>query len=326
MLLDLLMQIPPSHWCQFICVTIGVAVIANTVAPDSLRDQLFCYGARQASPAVTAESQGKDKNTKEETSKGHLRPSLKILRLLLTYTGMLIPVPHSWFTHFYIMITAANVFWIYQYYSQGFIMRFIATKEVQLSTEPKFVPLERILAGMAMLSFQGVRRLLECLFVLKHSPNSYMLSMHWFLTFFFYTSVSVAVWIEGSSTMLNPVYTSSPAAIARIILITPIFLAFSYGQNHSHKHLASLKKYTLPTAGLFKYFVCPHYFCECMIYICFTVMTAPAGSMVNKTMLSALFFTAANLGVTSGSTRIWYQDKFGKDGVAKRWNMIPFVF
>ncbi|PHH49714.1 Steroid 5-alpha-reductase DET2 [Ceratocystis fimbriata CBS 114723] len=326
MSLDLLGKVSPSEWCRLISVTLGLAVLANTAAPQAFRDQLFSYGARRASPVTTDSSPTKEAKPDNRKSEERLGLPLTTLKTIFSYTGMLISVPHSWFMHFYLLLTIANVFWAYQYYTQGSIMRYLASKELHLSSEPRYIPLEHILAAMAMLSFQGLRRLYECLFVLKQSPNSFMLSIHWISTFIWYTSVTIGVWIEGAGTLLSTEQATPPFSVSRISLITSIFLAASYIQNHSHRHLASLKKYTLPTAGMFQYIVCPHYFAECVIYVCFTLLIAPDGLTINKTMLSVLFFTAANLGVTAKSTRAWYEGKFGKGSVAKRWNMIPFVF
>jgi len=96
-------------------------------------------------------------------------------------------------------------------------------------------------------------------------------------------------------------------------------------QQEAHKHLASLKKYTLPTQGLFSNIVCPHYTCECLIYVGLAAAAAPRGHVFNPTLLCALFFVVANLGATANNTKRWYVEKFGADKVP-RWRMIPFIF
>lgn len=93
-------------------------------------------------------------------------------------------------------------------------------------------------------------------------------------------------------------------------------------QQGAHKHLASLKKYTLPTEGLFRHLTCPHYTCECLIYGTLAAVAAPRGSSFNGTLLATLFFVIANLSATAKSTRKWYVDKFGSQRVP-RWSMIP---
>lgn len=117
------------------------------------------------------------------------------------------------------------------------------------------------------------------------------------------------------------------------ILLTPrvpSVLAFFFvawiKQNECHRHLASLKKYTLPSEGMFKYVVCPHYACECAIYLAMSFMAAPSGDLFNKSVLCGLVFVVVNLGVTAHGTKQWYASKFGAEKVQPKWKMIPFVF
>lgn len=77
---------------------------------------------------------------------------------------------------------------------------------------------------------------------------------------------------------------------------------------------------------MFRYFICAHYTCECLLYLSLAVATAPSGSVCNSTLLCAVIFVTVNLGVTASGTRKWYAEKFGIDAVADKWNMIPFVF
>jgi 3-oxo-5-alpha-steroid 4-dehydrogenase 3 len=93
-----------------------------------------------------------------------------------------------------------------------------------------------------------------------------------------------------------------------------------------HTQLAGLKKYTLPCEGLFRYIVCPHYTCECLIYLSLAVLGAPAGQLHNQTIACALLLVAVNLGVTAAGTKRWYIERFGKDTVMTRWTMIPGIF
>lgn len=116
------------------------------------------------------------------------------------------------------------------------------------------------------------------------------------------------------------VFTSRvPSALA-------LFFIASQRQNEFHKKLAGLKKYTLPSGGWFDYLICPHYFCECLIYVAIALVAAPPGYLFNHTVLYGLVFIIVNLGATAHSTKEWYAEKFGADKVAARWRMIPFVF
>lgn len=112
----------------------------------------------------------------------------------------------------------------------------------------------------------------------------------------------------------------------KIIVGTPVFLFAWSTQHKCHRYLASLKKYSLPEGGLFQFLVCPHYFCECLLYFSLAVVGAPEGQLFNRTLVCAVIFIAVNLGVTANGTREWYIEKFGREKVEGRWRMIPFVF
>lgn len=120
---------------------------------------------------------------------------------------------------------------------------------------------------------------------------------------------------------------SLPAdAKLKLGLALPLFLFSSVMQHRCHQHLASLKKYSSPNLGMFRHIVCPHYTCECLIYLSLAVATAPEGFWCNRSLLSVLLFVAVNLGVTAHGTRTWYAEKFGEEQVHRKWTMIPLIF
>jgi len=106
----------------------------------------------------------------------------------------------------------------------------------------------------------------------------------------------------------------------------PLFLLASVVQYKCHKHLASLKKYTLPEHPFFQATVCPHYTSECLIYVAIAIAAAPGDRLLNRTVLAGLGFVVSNLGVTADSTRKWYVEKFGKEKLEGRWRMVPYVY
>lgn len=118
----------------------------------------------------------------------------------------------------------------------------------------------------------------------------------------------------------------SSASSLKILVAAPVFLYAWVNQYRCHAHLAGLKKYSLPTAGLFRHLVCPHYTYECLLYLSMAVAAAPDRELCNKTLLCAVVFVLVNLGVTASGTRRWYAGKFGEAAVAQKWNMIPFIF
>lgn len=112
----------------------------------------------------------------------------------------------------------------------------------------------------------------------------------------------------------------------KAVIALPLFLGGWVMQHQCHKHLAGLKKYSLPDSGMFSYLVCPHYTCECLIYFSLAVLGAPAGQWCNRTLSSVLTFVAVNLGATAFGTRNWYAEKFGPEKLKGKWIMIPFVY
>jgi len=65
---------------------------------------------------------------------------------------------------------------------------------------------------------------------------------------------------------------------------------------------------------------------ECLIYLSLAMISAPKGALLNKTMFTALVFVSTNLAVTASTSKEWYEKKFGKDAVAGRWKMIPYLY
>lgn len=112
----------------------------------------------------------------------------------------------------------------------------------------------------------------------------------------------------------------------RTFLCLPLFLLASGLQHDCHHYLFSLEKYTLPAHPLFNQIVSPHYTAECGIYLSLAIMAAPSGEFVNKTLISCLAFVAVNLGVTAGTSKEWYKQKFGEESVRGKWRMIPGVY
>lgn len=97
-------------------------------------------------------------------------------------------------------------------------------------------------------------------------------------------------------------------------------------QHKCHAELASLKKYSLPQGGMFRYLVCPHYTCEIIIYASLAVLASPQGLLYNRTLVCAAMFIAVNLGATASGTKEWYIGKFGREAVQSRWKMVPLLF
>ena len=77
---------------------------------------------------------------------------------------------------------------------------------------------------------------------------------------------------------------------------------------------------------MFRYVVCAHYTCECLLYLSLAMVAAPERQVFNRTLLCAGLFVSVNLGVTADRTRWWYIEKFGPEKVTGRWRMLPLLY
>ena len=278
-----------------------------------------------------------------------------ILSVLDTVSN--VQVPHGYFKHLYILSVLSSVFWAVQILNKGNILRSVAGM-MDSNGSAKSMSMNQIFLLWSFLLLQGIRRLFESVFVMKPSASK-MWIVHYVLGLGFYMIMGITVWIEGAGmssrlgltqilnqqdsmlpdTLINflnsgtLLATKAPlqdlslsAPSKRTLLCTPLFILASGIQYDCHAYLASLPKYTLPEHPMFQLIICPHYFAECVIYISLAILGAPEGAWVNKTLCSALLFVIANLGVTASTSKEWYAQKFGKDKVAERWKMIPFVY
>ncbi|KAK0669480.1 hypothetical protein QBC41DRAFT_223822 [Cercophora samala] len=305
---NVLSTTPPSQYCQSFFLFAATAVSAIALLPPDLKQILVDYGARASS----------------HKANNNNNALLTFLSTLTRHTQ----VPHSWFAFFYLLSVGCSVFWLGQFLLGGQIIRAVAEQEVKYGNGETGMGFGQVVAGWGMMLLQGLRRTHEHAFVVRASGRSTMWVVHWVLGLGFYLGVGVGVWVEGSAAILRGVdrLGLNSEEMVKLAVAVPVFFYAWVNQFRSHRHLAGLKKYSLPTEGLFKWFVCAHYACECLLYLSMAVATAPEGVWLNRTLVCALAFVVVNLGVTASGTRRWYEDKFGKGAVEGRWNMIPFVF
>ncbi|KAG5980468.1 hypothetical protein E4U55_003994 [Claviceps digitariae] len=320
----------PSTLCQTFFLLAALALLSlHVILPSDARSIFLEYGARRHGNAAP------DGNAKKH--RGSSLGAFLLTRLagLAKQYGQ---VPHSWFWHFYLLSTGLSVFWAWQFLGHGSVMAFLVEWQHQHQHQHQqragqeeggrpSTELGRVYLAWGMMAAQGLRRLLECWWVSRPGKTP-MLALHWVLALVYYTTMSVAVWVEGSGDILESWHSDKPAVLltTRALLALAVFLAAWLKQNECHRHLASLKKYTLPNKGLFRYIVCPHYTCECVIYLAISVMAAPRGSFLDRPVLCGVVFVVINLGITASNTKQWYADKFGADKVADKWRMIPGIF
>ncbi|KAJ5651496.1 uncharacterized protein N7484_005219 [Penicillium longicatenatum] len=290
---------------------LAAATTITVSVPSSLRSRFLVYGPR----AVSNSTPGSEPKT---------LTSLGLLDYLATWQ-----VPHSYFTQFYVVSALSSVFWAIQLVFRGRVFELIATR-ISEEHAQQSMSLTQVLICWILLAIQGARRLWESHTFAKPS-SSQMWVVHWVLGLGFYLAAGVAIWIEGSSTILSHKLTvddvkMTNAPTVRTFFCIPLFLMASGLQHDCHHFLFSLKKYTLPDHPIFSAVVCPHYGAECVIYLSLALLAAPPGQMVNKTLLACFAFVTVNLGLTARTTKEWYMQKFGREAVQDRWLMIPWVY
>ncbi|KAL2848120.1 hypothetical protein BJY01DRAFT_212309 [Aspergillus pseudoustus] len=297
----------------------AACTILSVSLPDSLRSRFIPYGARATStPPVEAETPA------SPTSSSSASPVTRALDCVAK-----LRVPHSYFTQFYVVSVLSSIFWALQLLFHGAAFQAIATRIGPEHLHPA-ISVNQVMLCWGLMLIQGLRRLHECLSFSKPS-TSQMWFVHWLAGVAFYLAVAVAIWIEGTGTVLSHELSLDDFSLAtrfsgRTLFCLPIFILASGIQHDCHHYLYSLKKYTLPTHPMFSKLVCPHYTAECMIYLSIALLAAPKGEIVNKTVLSALAFVTVNLGITASTTRQWYRQKFGEEAVRGKWNMIPIIY
>ncbi|RKP30050.1 hypothetical protein METBISCDRAFT_17152 [Metschnikowia bicuspidata] len=211
-----------------------------------------------------------------------------------------IMVPKSWFAHFYHIFTALMVaLWCVS----GTAVHY-PSRLVQL-----------------LLTLQAVRRSYESIFLTKWSALSRMHFSHYIVGLLFYVFVALIAFAGTEIQGGHLIRTDRVKAVC-----VSLFVIFSVDQHKNHRHLAGLKKYTAPSAGLFSVLSCAHYFDEVMIYgsvaalsFCLAQWSAQAMAFV-----SAWVFTVVNLSISARGTQAFYKAKF--DDYRVRYAIIPYVY
>ncbi|KAI0439577.1 hypothetical protein F4803DRAFT_564389 [Xylaria telfairii] len=314
---DKVRDLSPAQICQLFYIMSAAVVLAVAAVPDTVQRLLTRYGARSSHHTSDSKSL---KDTVPELDNSNGGPLFAVVARL-TRVGQ---IPHSWFIHFYILSISCTIFWAIQFITNGTVLNLIVKNQLAKCTSS--MTMSQVVLVWFLMGLQGARRLYEHLAILRSSSSSMWIT-HWLLGSGFYLCTSVSIWVEGS----GAIQCSGPSCPGirfpplKSVVASSVFLIAWLMQYRCHRHLAGLKKYSLPDKGLFRYLVCPHYTCECLLYLSMAVLAAPEDQLYNRTLVCACIFVSTNLGVTANGTKIWYSEKFGK-GVQGKWKMIPIVF
>lgn len=165
--------IDPAQICRAFFTFITVAGIGACAVP-ALRE----YGPRSFPTSETP------------------APSTEVKSKYVTALDRLakLQVPHTWFTHFYIVAVASSAFWAYQLGTYGALFRVLASRYA--SHGQGGMTMNQILITWVLMALQGSRRLYESVRLLKPSTAQMPLTSY-ALGIAFYLAVNVAVWAEG---------------------------------------------------------------------------------------------------------------------------------
>ena len=300
-----------------------------------MRSRFLQYGARSSTPDPDARA------SKQQTVIDTTLATIAAIR-----------VPHSWFTHFYILSTALSTIWLGQIFSpRDAKWRIPILTHVTNTHNETSMTLPQAYLASILIALQSLRRLVECV-TFQSSSKSTIWIGHYVLGLLFYVAMNMSIWVETQPAFnveptghkihhtpadgtFNPTSiptSTSPYSTLKMSFSIAIFFLAYFAQEQAHKYLASLPKspsYTIPSHPLWKYLIAPHYTSEVLIYLSLAILTSPDGFPLNPLLGSALVFVIVNLGVSSEITRRWTVEKFGKQGkewVRTRWRMVPFVF
>jgi 3-oxo-5-alpha-steroid 4-dehydrogenase 3 / polyprenol reductase len=130
-------------------------------------------------------------------------PISSLLDYLATFT-----VPHSYFTHFYVLAVLGTLFWGVQLAVHGNIYRLLRDLPVPAWAEgtrrtPGGQSIHQVVLAWTCFLLHTGRRLLECLYIQKQG-KSRMWITHYLLGMVFYAATAVSIWIEGTGTSCFP--------------------------------------------------------------------------------------------------------------------------
>ncbi|KTW32749.1 uncharacterized protein T551_00234 [Pneumocystis jirovecii RU7] len=237
-------------------------------------------------------------------------------------------VPKKWFIHFYVVSTISNCFWIIQicrcrFYGECGLITYFSQDRMQ--------SLFKVYVCVLFMSIHGVRRLYESFFIQKHS-DARMWIGHYFLGMTYYIFCSLGMWCEGGGNLQNPeqvfIELKCVSGIITVLFSVLVYVFFSWAQHSTHIGLSKLRsdpnmpKYSLPTTGLFKYLVCPHYTSEIGIY--FSLILATHAQ--NKTIFIIFIWVLAILTISASETYRWYLRTFRIDASYLPWIIFPGIY
>lgn len=188
-----------------------------------------------------------------------------------------------------------------------------------------------------MYQIQLLRRFYECLFVHNFSATGSGSKVR-----ILPSMAGIGFYVLTCPTILLASQQMKSISWKVLLIFSIIFSVASWYQNKCHKILANAPKERTKTGNTIyrfpfnsdnwlKYLSCPHYFCEIIIYLNFTLMLAlkTTSIAVLLSIIMMLVFVVLNLSFTGWQTHLLYLRQEEHDAnmnrKTKRWAVIPFI-
>ena len=157
--------------------TLGIAVDLGGIFIPSFRQQIMNYGSRGSAP----------------TMKTHTEPQGQLGKLFSFIASF--QVPHTWFTHYYVVSVVSSIFWGVQMYTRGWAFEYLAAHTTETTSE---MTINQVFLAWLFMTLQGIRRLYESITLTKPSQSKMWVGL-WLLGIAYYIFIGISVWIEGIS-------------------------------------------------------------------------------------------------------------------------------
>lgn len=172
----------PALLCRAFFGTVTTGGIAGFLVP-ALREQILDYGNRSTKASKPATNAPNHKTT-------------SLLEHIAAFQ-----VLHTCFTHFYAFSIAESAFWGYQIVTRGRAFQFLASLSQQSGSTT--ITANQASLGWILLTFQGTRRLYECITLARPSQAKMWIGLYG-LGVAYYAVMGVTVWIEGICEICDP--------------------------------------------------------------------------------------------------------------------------
>ena len=128
------------------------AILLNAV--PGLKKAIITYGTRAQTPQQSPKTSSQERGAARAGTQNEAKVSSSKNFLTLIQSG----VPHSWFTHYYVLSTSLSIFWGFQLLSKGraflFLSNFVDTSGSAASMKP-----QQVMLVWLLLFAQGFRQI-----------------------------------------------------------------------------------------------------------------------------------------------------------------------